>query len=334
MFEREKLPPRFQKLTDEHPAFAALISSFRLAIRAPGGAKSTLRTYTDAPTKFAWWLVDKGIAADWAAVDKKTIQQYLIWFREVAKKCGCGKRSAHDDEGCPKGKPYEAGYINNQYRAIQQFFKWYAEEEEILSPTLGMRPPKLDDKVVPVIETADLARLIHECEKGKDFTSRRDAAILRLYACTGGRLAEFALIELEQISLDSLEALVMGKGRKQRIVKFDPKCARALDRYLRVRATHKYAQSPRLWLGFRGPMTESGIYQAIERRGEKVGLDINPHQFRHTFNHRWLDAGGAEGDLMELMGWESPQMLRRYGRSARSARARRAYDRINVMGDI
>jgi hypothetical protein len=31
---------------------------------------------------------------------------------------------------------------------------------------------------------------------------------------------------------------------------------------------------------------------------------------------------------MELNGWASPQMLRRYGVSARSARARRTYDRI------
>jgi hypothetical protein len=34
---------------------------------------------------------------------------------------------------------------------------------------------------------------------------------------------------------------------------------------------------------------------------------------------------------MELNGWTSPQMLRRYGASARSARARRSYD--PVMAD-
>ena len=37
--------------------------------------------------------------------------------------------------------------------------------------------------------------------------------------------------------------------------------------------------------------------------------------------HRSLD---AEGDLMEVNGWTS----RRYGASARSARARRSYDRV------
>jgi hypothetical protein len=31
---------------------------------------------------------------------------------------------------------------------------------------------------------------------------------------------------------------------------------------------------------------------------------------------------------MELNGWTSPQMLRRYGASARAARARRSYDRV------
>ena len=35
---------------------------------------------------------------------------------------------------------------------------------------------------------------------------------------------------------------------------------------------------------------------------------------------------------MELNGWTSPQMLRRYGASARGARARRSYDR--TMGPI
>ncbi len=51
---------------------------------------------------------------------------------------------------------------------------------------------------------------------------------------------------------------------------------------------------------------------------------------RHLPGRRppWLDRGGAERDLMELNGWTSPQMLTRYGASARGARARRSYDRI------
>ena len=75
-----------------------------------------------------------------------------------------------------------------------------------------------------------------------------------------------------------------------------------------------------------GPMTANGIYQMIARRGRQAGVDAWTHRFRHHFSHTWLDRGGAEGDLIELNGWSSPQMLRRYG--ARSARVRRTYDRI------
>jgi hypothetical protein len=39
-------------------------------------------------------------------------------------------------------------------------------------------------------------------------------------------------------------------------------------------------------------------------------------------------AAGPERDLMELNCWTAPQMLRRYGTSARSARARLTYNRI------
>ena len=75
-------------------------------------------------------------------------------------------------------------------------------------------------------------------------------------------------------------------------------------------------------------MTANGIYQMIARRGRPVGVDAWTHRFWHHFSHTWLDRGGGGGDLMELNGWSFPQMLRRYSAYARSARARRTYDRI------
>jgi hypothetical protein len=90
------------------------------------------------------------------------------------------------------------------------------------------------------------------------------------------------------------------------------------------------ARRPQLWLGVnnRGPLTATGICQIVARRGRQCGVNVYPHRFRYHFSHTWLDRGGAERDLMELNGWTSPQMLTRYGASARGARARRSYDRI------
>ena len=231
---------------------------------------------------------------------------------------------------------YSAAYASNQFRALQQFFKWLAAEDEIPDPMARLRPPHVPDKPVPVFADGDLPRLERACA-GRSFQQRRDAAVIAVFAATGIRLSELAGIRYapddprrSDIDLWHREITVRGNGGKTRTVKISYDAACSLDRDLRVRARHAQAYRPQLWLGTgnRGPMTASGIYQVIARRGRQCGVEVFPHRFRHHFSHTWLDRGGPEGDLMELNGWTSPQMLRRYGASARSARARRSYDRI------
>lgn len=325
-------------MTDPHdlpPAFAAMLSSFRLSLRAARKAKKTIDLYDDGASRLARWILREKLAADWHGISRRHIEAFYAWFQDNAQACWCGKSKSHPEFECPKGRPIAAGYANQQYRSVQAFFKWFAREEDVPNPMQGLSPPKLDEKVVPVIAEDQLAAIIKACEKGKDFVSRRDAALFRFFTATGCRLAEVTGMTVADVNLDLYEALVTGKGSKQRIVKFDPKTAQAIDRYTRSRAAQKTADQRWLWLSTKGgQITANGIRQMMERRGLAADVALHPHLFRHTFTHRWLDAGGAEGDLMELNGWDSPQMLRRYGKSARSARARRAYDRIDVMKGI
>ena len=88
------------------------------------------------------------------------------------------------------------------------------------------------------------------------------------------------------------------------------------------------------WLGTKGPLTESGINQILKRRGRDAGIELHAHMFRHSFAHQWLSAGGNEGDLQRIAGWSSPQMLQRYGRSAADQRAREAYRKNPLWGDL
>jgi integrase len=148
-------------------------------------------------------------------------------------------------------------------------------------------------------------------------------------------VAELTGIRCSDLDLESREIKIRGKGGKPRIVKVSHDAARRIDRYLRVRSRHEQGYRSQLWLGDddRGPLSASGIYQIVRRRGEECGVHVYPHRFRHHFSHTWLANGGAEGDLMELNGWTSPQMLLRYGASARAARARRSYD-IVMQGSL
>ena len=192
---------------------------------------------------------------------------------------------------------------------------------------------------MPVFTGQELTRLDNACA-GRSFAQRRDTAIIAVLRAAGIRLAEVAGIlyspddpRCSDIDLWQREITVRGKGGKggkNRIVRIGHHTARSLDRYIRTRSRHTQAWRPQLWLGAgnREPLTAADIYQMIAHRGQQCGVDAFPHRFRHHFSHTWLDRGGPEGDLMELNGWTSPQMLRRYGASARSAHARRTYDRI------
>lgn len=294
------------------------IASFELSLRALGRAGTTIKMYRENTRWLAGWLaIEHPDVDDWGDVTATHIRLFFVHLR--------------DEIGCTKSSSNAIG------RSVQAFWKWYAAEEDSPNPMALVKPPpapKPGSKPVPVIAVEQLTALLKDAEKGRDFESRRDAAMIRLFAATGGRVSELALLELDAIDIANRQATVTGKGDKTRVVKFDHKCALALDRYLRVRSKHKYAHLPALWLGVRraNGMTAWGVRQVIQRRGARLGLKLWPHLFRHSFAHRWLDAGGAEGDLMELAGWESPQMLRHYGASARAARAARAYDRVDVMG--
>jgi site-specific recombinase XerD len=218
--------------------FQPEISSFRLALAAEAKAAKTVRMYTEAVQWFAAaHLIPQTCHTRWEQVAGQDVQWWTVWLLSR----------------------YSDSYASNQYRALQQFFKWWAEEEERPDPMARLRPPKVTEKLIPVFTSVELSKLERACQ-GRSFMQRRDAAILAVFQATGIRLSELAGIrhdpedtERSDLDLWQREITVRGKNGKQRIVKINYQAARTLDRYIRARARHAQAWRPQLgWASIAG----------------------------------------------------------------------------------
>jgi len=220
--------------------------------------------------------------------------------------------------------------------AVRLFAAWLAAEEVLATdPLVGLKPPKLDQKLTPVLSDDQVRALIAACA-GKTFRDRRDEALVRLMVETGLRAGEAVALTLGDVDLDAGMATVRrGKGGKGRRVAFGPQTTRAIDRYLRLRRGHKLADSGRLWLADNGrSFGYDGLRKALVGRATLAGIkDFHPHVLRHTAAHRWLAAGGSEGGLMAVAGWANRGMLDRYAAATRAERAAAEARGLN-LGDL
>jgi hypothetical protein len=151
---RSRLPGQPRQL-DAGP-LEPLIGSFALHLAAEGRAARTVQGYTSVVR----WFAASSLAGEpgktsWEQVDAPDIQR---WMTKLLDR-------------------YSGAYASIQFRALRQFFKWRAEEDELPDPMARLRAPKVTVAAVPVFTSVELSDLDKACQ-GRSFAARRDAAII------------------------------------------------------------------------------------------------------------------------------------------------------------
>jgi integrase/recombinase XerD len=290
----------------------ALAQSWITHLEAQHKSAHTIKTYTAGLGAYVAWCESEALAVELAPRPVEAFMAALF---------GAGR---------------EAGTVLSRQAGVRRFSAWLAGEEDRADPLAGMKPPRLDEKIAPFVTGPQLQALLATCST-RQLADVRDRAIITVLAESMVRAAELLDMTVAGVDVRQRTAMVeRGKGGKGRVTTYSAGTARDLDRYLRARRQHPYADDPWLWLPARRikarRMTYDALYSMLKRRAGQASppFRLYPHMLRSTGAIDFRRRGGQVTSLMALGGWSDIGMVQRYIRAAENdlaiEEARRLFD--------
>lgn len=248
-------------------------------------------------------------------IDHLTIREYLAALQMT----GCEKRT-----------------VARKLSSLRSFFKFACRDgfldsnpmDKVNSPKLGRKLPTFlyQESVDLLLNAPDVSPL-----------GIRDRALLEVLYASGMRVGELEKLNCEDVDFDQCQALVLGKGNKERLVPFGSYASQALNEYLQGVRPKFAAKSPNghqekaLFLNQQGKrLTSRGIRYIVKKYVNKVSLEsgISPHSLRHSFATHLLEQGANLRVVQELLGHSNLSTTQIYTHISRK-KLKDTYDRCH-----
>jgi integrase/recombinase XerD len=263
----------------------------------------TVRHYVLHLRVFLRWLAERGVAVASVRTSDLVVYQGVLLARR------------HN------GKPYSIGNQQNCVSALKSFFRFLAKRGYALQdPAATLEMPRTESRLPRVILTRDEARRLIEAARGKSPRVMRDRALLETLYATGIRVGE--LIALTPYDVDTEEKtlhVVLGKGRKGRMVPLTSAAAHAIDAYLVGGRPQllRAGKSKQLFLSNWGrKLYSSTANQIVHAYAAKARIKkrVTCHTFRHSIATHLLRGRADIRQIQVLLGHRSLQTTERYTR--------------------
>ncbi len=263
-----------------------------------GMAKNTLLAYKRDLAKYLVFLQNNGIA-DSAEIHESIVRNFA--------------------QSLVSEKGLVATSVARILAAVRGFHKFMLFEGIIDNDvSAAVKPPKAPKRLPKAISIQEIEILLQASGPEPDDTSGvaadiirvRDRAILELLYATGARVSEIVNMDLDDL-IDPEIVRLFGKGSKERIVPVGKYAQAAVAAYLvRVRPTLATLShgTPALFLNQRGSrLSRQSIWQIISDSAQaaKLGVEVSPHTFRHSFATHLLEGGADVRVVQELLGHAS-----------------------------
>jgi site-specific recombinase XerD len=221
------------------------------------------------------------------------------------------------------GDHLSAKTVREAQMALRRFFQFLVQEGEIpKDPTREVKLVRYRIVPQPVYTDTEVRQLLATCDLQTPNGVRNSALVTVLYD-TGVRSAE--LVSMQVPDWQRRSVLVDGKTG-MRDVPLGIASIQAIERYTR----RWHVDQGILWQGKKGSLTTSGVHQVIQRLCGKADVaDKGVHAFRRAAAAQMKRLGMNDSDILEVMGWSSIAMLRRYTAKVAAELAQLAHERYS-----
>jgi len=201
------------------------------------------------------------------------------------------------------------------------------------------RTPRVDRRLPLVVLYADQHLPPADAHPRQRLEAYRDRAILHTLFATGMRRAEVAALDRADVQDGwASQAIITGKGNKERVVFFTEEALAAIRDYLALRSDRWTPLFIRLDDG-RGKPRQNGsnyrlspqsIWNVVKRWASLAGVDATTHDFRHAKASTLLNRGAKLSEVQDILGHASPETTKRIYAHYETAHLRAAFDRFSA----
>lgn len=211
---------------------------------------------------------------------------------------------------------YSTASISMYTRSWRAFLR-FCQREELIPDDLAryIKPPKTEPRRDIILDAAAINKLLDAATKG--YQSVRDVTLLTVMFDTGLRAGELCALAIRHVDMGSRTLTVPSGKTGARTVPIGRTTAKALRRWLSAHPENIKPAAPLFPSSMTGEaLTVSALRQCVKRIGQRAGLTVHPHQFRHSFAVEFLRNGGDTFSLQRILGHSSLEMTRWYAQLA------------------